>query len=295
MIADVAADSGGIEGDSGVIAPDSGGIALDSGIVAPDSGIVAPDSGGIAPDSGVVAVSFGAVGVLFGRGDIIRTPGGREMPAVDYVPKNDSEFVDWMENFVTVLNLNMAMVGLVAADVAPVDTANGLYSVAVTTQIQQQALAKSAVENKKTQRDALEDALRPLVRRIQNHPGMTNQLRGLLGITVMNDGGQQPAGAGIDVPSMFLETKPGQVIVHFGTDASNELHNGKPSWARGCVIWRKKTGESDFSMIAFDTASPYVDTVSGSAVDATYKVAYRGTDENDLGPMSTEQMIAAGG
>ncbi|MCL6629647.1 MAG: hypothetical protein K6U00_08625, partial [Armatimonadetes bacterium] len=94
---------------------------------------------------------------------------------------------------------------------------------------------------------------------------------------------------------LFLETKPGQVIVHFGTDASNELHNGKPSWARGCNIYRKKAGESGFTMIAFDTASPYVDTITGSAVDVTYKVAYRGTKETDIGPMSPEQTIAAGG
>ena len=39
----------------------------------------------------------------------------------------------------------------------------------------------------------------------------------------------------------------------------------------------------------------YVDTVASSAVDATYKVAYRGTHEDDLGPMSPEQTIAAGG
>lgn len=149
------------------------------------------------------------------------------------------------------------------------------------------------MEYKKTQRDAHEALIRPMVRRIQNHPRMTNQLRGSLGITIPSSP-QIPTGAGNDVPSLFLETKPGQVIVHFGTDASNEQHNGKPGWARGCFIYRKKSSESDFSMIAYDTVSPYVDTVSGSAVDATYWVAHRGTQENDIGPMSAEQTIAAG-
>ncbi len=213
----------------------------------------------------------------------------------DYIPRVDATFVDWMENFVSMLTSNMGMVGLLAADITPVESAKDIFADALNNQTTQQAMAKSAVENKQTRRGELEHVLRPLVQRIQNHPGMTNQLRGLLGITVMGQGGQQVTGAGPDVPSVFLEMKPGQVIVHFGTDASNEMHNGKPGWARGCLIYRKKSGESNFSMIAYDTASPYVDTVSGTAVDATYKVAYRGTDENDIGASSPEQTVAAGG
>ncbi len=212
-----------------------------------------------------------------------------------YLPKNDAEFVNWATNFTNMLPANMAAVGLVQADVDPIEAQMTAFSLAVTDQIGKQAMARAAVEDKKTQRDALEALVRPLVRRIQNHPGMTDELRGILGLTIPSGGMQFPTAAGSDVPSVFLETKPGQVIVHFGTDASNEQHNGKPSWARGCQIYRKKAGESDFSMIAYDTASPYVDTVSGTAVDATYKVAYRGTRETDLGPMSPEMTIAAGG
>ncbi len=215
------------------------------------------------------------------------------MPGTKYIPVSDSEFVTWAVNFADVLNTNMGVVGLVAADLVPLTSAQDSFSGAVTNQIQQQALAKSAIELKKTQRAAFEAVLRPLVRRIQNHPGMGNQLRGMLGITVPSE--HTSSSVGVDVPSVFLETKPGQVIVHFGTDASNELHNGKPDWARGCVIWRKTTGESDFHMIAYDTSSPYVDTVSGPAVDATYKVAYRATRESDIGAFSPEQTVAAGG
>jgi len=215
------------------------------------------------------------------------------MSNVNYIPSGDSEFVDWMENFVTNLSINMAMVGLVQTDIDPVISAQGSFSTALTTQITQQALAKGAVESKKTEREGLEATLRPLVQRIQKHPGMTDQLRGLLGITIPSE--RTTSSVGPDVPSMFLETKPGQVVVHFGTDASNEQHNGKPDWARGCFIYRKKSGESDFTMIAYDTASPYVDTVTGPAVDAAYKVAYRGTRETDIGAFCPEQTVAAGG
>lgn len=211
-----------------------------------------------------------------------------------YIPRNDAEFVDWAANFITILGVNVTTLGLELTDMDPLEAQQTVFATSVTTQVTQQAAARSAVEYKKDQREAFEALIRPMVQRIQHHPGMSDQLRALLGITVPSTS-QTPTGAGDDVPSLFLETKPGQVIVHFGTDASNEQHNGKPGWARGCFIYRKKSGETDFSMIAFDTASPYVDTVSGSAVDATYKVAYRGTQEDDIGPMSPEMMIAAGG
>jgi hypothetical protein len=63
------------------------------------------------------------------------------------------------------------------------------------------------------------------------------------------------------------------------------------------------TPEIEFRLIAFDTvlatdarrgASPYVDTVTGSAVNVSYKAAYRGVRATDIGGSSAEQTIAAG-
>lgn len=57
---------------------------------------------------------------------------------------------------------------------------------------------------------------------------------------------------------MALETRPGQVILHFGTTPGNERTNGKPLWARGANIYRKKAVSPAFSLLAFDSASPYI-------------------------------------
>jgi len=217
---------------------------------------------------------------------------GEKMPK-DYVPQNDTQFQAWLTNFVTVLNANLATVGLVAADVTPLTTAQTNFNTAVTTQITAQDAAAAAVATKKTRRITLETTLRPLVRRINNHPGMTDGLRANLAITVP-DRVPSRRGVGVEIPGIVLDLRPGQVVIHFGSDAGNELRNGKPAWALGCNIYRKRGTETDYSLIAFDTASPYIDTVTGSAVNVSYKAAYRGVRATDIGGSSAEQTIAAG-
>jgi hypothetical protein len=83
---------------------------------------------------------------------------------------------------------------------------------------------------------------------------------------------------------MVLEMQPGQVVVHFGTTPGNELTNGKPDWALGCNIYRKRGAETDFTLIAYDAASPYVDTSTGAAGAVAYRV----------GAVSPAQTVAAG-
>ena len=69
--------------------------------------------------------------------------------------------------------------------------------------------------------------------------------------------------------------------------------NGKPAWAKECNIHRKKAGETEWKLFALDTSSPYVDTITGPAISVSYRMAYRGTKETDIGPMSPEQSVAA--
>ena len=215
----------------------------------------------------------------------------------NYIPRNDAEFVNFLTNVLTVLNAgNLTATGLTAPDVAPLTAANTTFDTAVTDKIAKEQAFRAAVGVKDTRRDAVEAILRTLVNRIQVAPGVTDGLRLQLDIPVRG----ADAGGGSDtprteVPSVVLETVPGQVIVHWGTNAANEQRNSKPRWARGANIYRKKTGETQYVLVGFDTASPFVDKVPGAAVTATYKVAYRGTREDDESPFSPEQSVAAGG
>jgi len=178
--------------------------------------------------------------------------------------------------------------------VTPTSTAQTTYSTAFTDQVAKIAAADAAVATKKTRRTAYEPLLRALVRRIQAHPGMTDGLRAQLGVTVPTRT-RTRRDVGTEISGMALELRPGQVIVHFGTEPNNEQQNGKPVWAAGCNIYRRKQGETTFELIAFDTASPYVDHLTGSAINVTYKVAYRGIRATDEGGSSPEQTVAAGG
>jgi len=45
------------------------------------------------------------------------------MPRTDYIPNPDAEFLAWMNNFLSVLNANLATFGLVAADLTPLTNA----------------------------------------------------------------------------------------------------------------------------------------------------------------------------
>ena len=222
------------------------------------------------------------------------TKGRRRDVPTDYLPKNDSELVTYLANFVTVLNANLAAVGLVAADVTPLTGAQTAFSAAVTDQAAKQAAAKAAVETKFARKDQLELVMRPLVRRINNHPGMTNGLRGQLGINAPTSA-RTRRGVGPEIPGIVLALEPGRVVVHFGTDAGNELQNGKPDWAKGCNIYRRVGATGDYALIAFDTASPYVD-IHGltTASNVSYRAAYRGTKEADIGASCPEQTVATG-
>ena len=103
----------------------------------------------------------------------------------DYVPTTDTELQAWLGNFVTVLNANLATVGLVA-DTTPLMTAQTNFNTSLTAQVTAEAAFRQAVATKKTRRTTLEQTLRPLVRRIVNHPGMTDGLRAQLGVTVLD-------------------------------------------------------------------------------------------------------------
>ena len=63
----------------------------------------------------------------------------------DFLPNNDTELQAWLTNFVTILNANLATVGLVAADVTPLTTAQTNFNTAVTTHISTEAVFRNAV------------------------------------------------------------------------------------------------------------------------------------------------------
>lgn len=214
--------------------------------------------------------------------------------ARDYVVRKDVEFKTWLERFVTGLSSYHAELGLTEEDLLPIAGESGAFGASLTAYEQQKNLLSAASREKQSRRVSAEDTLRPLVRRISSHPGMTDEIRGALGLPVHSRTRTRHA-VGPDVPGIFVETDLGAVTIHFGTAPKNERINGKPVWVKGCNIYRKRAGETEFQMLAFESASPYVDHISGDGADYTYVVRYRGTRAHDIGAQSVEMTVAARG
>lgn len=212
-----------------------------------------------------------------------------------YFPVNDRALRDWLVNFATQLSNNLATFGMVAADITDLDGEISTFDGALDAYIAQQTLYQSALGAKKESRIKAIALLRPIVTRIQSHPAMTDALRGLLGLPLRSSSTATGSGLPSDVPSVFLETEPGRVYVHFGSDPTNEQINGKPAGVKGCNIYRKKAGDENFQLVAYQSASPYVDFISGDGSDYSYFVTYRGNKASDLGQPSAPQTIAARG
>ena len=53
------------------------------------------------------------------------------MSRPDYIPNPDADFLAWMNNFLTVLNANLATFGLVAADLTPLTNARNEFQVKI--------------------------------------------------------------------------------------------------------------------------------------------------------------------
>ena len=211
----------------------------------------------------------------------------------NYLPSNDAEFASWFYNFVAGLTTYMDDLGLTALEIVPVQTAYTGFNAAHTDYSAKRIAMTASSNTKKASKISSESIIRPLVQRIQHAPGMTDGIRGELGLPVR--GARMAHSIGLETPGIFVETAPGKVTVHFGTSPQNERLNGKPSWAKGCNIYRKQPGDTEWAMLAFQGASPYVDRVSGSGADYMYVVRYRGTQADEIGDESLTATVAARG
>lgn len=212
----------------------------------------------------------------------------------DFVPTNDSEFEDWLARLAARLVEYREQFQMTEEEVEALVGDSDAFSSALSDyQLQRNAL-KSALGRKDTAKKQAIERLRPLVRRASVHPTMTDGIRGAMGLRIP-DRTHHRHTVGSDYPHIHLRAVEGAVFVHFGTDPNNELLNGKPDWAKGCNIYRRKTGESEFSLVAFETVSPYVDRISGPPAEYTYFVQYRGNRAFHLGQPSAPTSVAASG
>ena len=95
--------------------------------------------------------------------------------ADDYIPESDAEFLAWAQTFVTYLTANLLLLGLTAAEVAPLTTALNAFIAGYNTNLTAQNAAQSAAESKDLLRVALEDPMRDMAQQLQASPTVTDR------------------------------------------------------------------------------------------------------------------------
>jgi len=244
--------------------------------------------------------SFGrrAEPVLVGRGPTSLASGpitlNRRRIMGDFLPRNDEAFRNWMENFLEVLGQHLADFGLVADDLTAIQNVEMAFSNALNLHLEKRQAAKAATAGKNELRRLLEGYIRPVVRRVNNHPSMSNELRVELGLSP-REAAEAPTPIEALVPLVYLTATNGQVAVHWGPNPMNEHLNGKPEGVKHGIIYRKREGDAGYSIVGIATSSPYYDPIVGPATDYTYVVRYRGAKQTDLSPQSEAATIAARG
>jgi len=179
----------------------------------------------------------------------------------DYLPGPDADYQAWAINFVTYANANLAALGIVAADMTPVVGAQTNFNAAFAAHISAKQAAQAAKQNKDETRSALTAAVRPLVRRLQASPLVSDAERASLGITVAQS--PTPIGAPTTAPICTIECGNRlQQTLRF-VDSATPTRKAKPAGTIGVEIWNKvgtapPSGEGDLRFVAVDTNSPYV-------------------------------------
>lgn len=106
------------------------------------------------------------------------------MASRDYFPSKEGEIVPWIENFVQVANANAAALGLGTTDITALKTLNGDLAGKLNTAIAKQSESKAATEAKNITKDKTIDVVRSMVRQVQAKPGVPDNLKAQLGITI---------------------------------------------------------------------------------------------------------------
>jgi hypothetical protein len=198
----------------------------------------------------------------------------------DYIPDNDGDFLIWHDRFKTNVLAQAATVSLAAADTTPITTDNTDFHARIPTMNSANATFRQAMADKNTSHRGAELRARALARRIEAHPAYTVALGNLLGIegpeSTVNLATQQPELTATDQTG-------GHVELQFTKSVSD-----------GVNIYSKRGDEANFSFLARDTASPYVDDrpllVPGKPELREYKCVYVLNDA-EIGLFSAELVV----
>lgn len=119
----------------------------------------------------------------------------------DYIPAIYKVFKDSLDYFIKTANNNLALLGLVAADITPLSTDKANFNSVLTYYEAKKTISKAATQKKDIVRKSAEAKTRALVMSIQSKAGITNDIKAQLQITVS---GSTPPPPEIPLPPVNL-------------------------------------------------------------------------------------------
>lgn len=193
----------------------------------------------------------------------------------DYIPSADADFSAWLNNFITYANANLTPLGLVAADVVPLQTAATGWETAYAANIAAQAASQGARQEKDGARKSAEALARPLVQRLQKTGTVKDSHRESLGLNLQSTT-RTAVGEPTSRPVATVDTSQRlQHTISF-VDEATPRSRAKPAGVLGCEVWMKvgnvaPADPSELTYLATDTRTPYTTIFDGA--DAG-KIAY---------------------
>jgi len=215
---------------------------------------------------------------------------------MDYLPGSDSNYLAWVQNFQAYVAANLAALNLAAGDLAPITAGMNDFDADLSAHVTAKAAAMAAKQTKDDARRDLTASIRPLVRRIQSNPNVTDAQRAAMAITVPD---VNPSPVNTPTTRPVTSITLGQRLQHTlnFVDELTPTRRAKPPGAIGVEVWAKigttpPTGEGDLQFMRIDSSTPAV--LNFTAADGSKTAYYWArwvTATGERGPWS-EQVAA---
>ncbi|MDA1053609.1 MAG: hypothetical protein O3C40_24440 [Planctomycetota bacterium] len=163
----------------------------------------------------------------------------------DYIPDGQNDFLAWHDNFKTQAAALMATSGLTQAEVDAVAADHTHSHAKATAAAAAKAAQQAATADRRTSFQTTEANTRSVANRMKAHAAYTEAIGQQLGIV----GPEDTTDLNNEKPTLTAESvNPGSVTIGFDKSISD-----------GVMIHGKRGAETAFTMLAWDTRSPYVD------------------------------------
>jgi hypothetical protein len=209
----------------------------------------------------------------------------------DVIPQADADFNQFMQVFVPYVGGHAVNLGLTAPQATALNSVYTDWSDAYGAKRDAELAAEAATATKESAKAALMTLAREFINIIQTHPGITDDVRQLMGLPIP-DTTRTRAPVPTTKPVVTVDTRQHlQHVVHW-RDESKPKSKAKPKGVRGAVI-RVFVGPTppadpkEFEWVALDSATPYllVHDAGDAGKLAHYALCWENTHSED-GPWS---------